>query len=102
MIPQIKSATLMLPSNAGNQIDKFSKSIPELAPVSSDNKGNEYEKEASWQVLFFDDKEIIREKIRDYFSGKKVKCHIAATEQEVYKILKDNSPKISLFISDKK
>ncbi len=87
-------------ANAGSQVNKFSNQIVELAPVSNDNLNQDQNEKFNWQVLCFDDTEGVREKIKAFFEGKNVTCHTAATEEEVYQILKDNSPNISLFISD--
>jgi len=87
-------------TNAGNQINKYSIQIAELAPVSSDDSTNLEEEKIYWEVLFFDDKKDVREIVAGYFKSKNVVCHLAATEEEVYLKLKGNSPKISLFLSD--
>lgn len=87
-------------SNAGNQVDKFSAKIVELAPVSSGEEETKNAEKINWQVLFYDDTEGVRNKVRMFFEEKNVTCHIARTEEEVYEILKSNTPNISLFISD--
>jgi CheY-like chemotaxis protein len=87
-------------TNAGNQVSKFSNQIAELAPVSSDDSNNSDTEKINWEVLFFDDKKDVREIVANFFKTKNVVCHLAATEEEVYQKLKDNSPNISLFISD--
>lgn len=87
-------------ANAGNQVNKFSNQIVELAPVSNDDANTQHAENINWQVLYFDDTEGVRRKIKAFFEEKNVTCHTAATEDEVYEILKKNSPNISLFISD--
>jgi len=86
--------------NAGNHVNKFTNQIVELAPLSNDDKNPTEEGQINWEVLFFDDTEGIREKVKEFFNSKEVTCHLAATEKEVYQKLKENSPNISLFISD--
>lgn len=87
-------------ANAGNQVNKFSNQIVELAPVSNDDANPQQAENINWQVLFFDDTEGVRTKVKTFFEEKNVTCHTAATEEEVYQKLKENSPNISLFISD--
>ncbi len=87
-------------ANAGNQVNKFSNQIVELAPVSNDDANTQKAENINWQVLFFDDTEGVRKKVKAFFEEKNVTCHVAATEEEVYQKLKENSPNISLFISD--
>lgn len=87
-------------ANAGNQVNKFSNQIVELAPISSDDEKTQATEKVNWQVLFFDDTEGVRKKIKAFFEERNVTCHVAATEDEVYLKLKENSPNISLFISD--
>lgn len=87
-------------TNAGNQVNKFSNQIVELAPVSNDDANPQQAENINWQVLFFDDTEGVRRKVKAFFEEKNVTCHLAATEEEVYQKLKENSPNISLFISD--
>jgi CheY-like chemotaxis protein len=87
-------------ANAGNQVNKFSNQIVELAPVSNDDADAQQAENINWQVLFFDDTEGVRKKVKAFFEEKNVTCHVAATEEEVYKKLKENSLNISLFISD--
>jgi hypothetical protein len=87
-------------SNAGDQVNKFSAQILELAPVSNEEAETQKVEQINWQVLFYDDTDGVREKVQMYFAEKKVTCHIAKTENEVYEILKNNTPDISLFISD--
>lgn len=87
-------------ANAGNQVNKFTNQIVELAPVSNDDANTQKAENINWQVLFFDDTEGVRKKVKAFFEEKKVTCHTAATEEEVDEILKKNSPNISLFISD--
>ncbi|MCX6199727.1 MAG: hypothetical protein NTY88_10995 [Bacteroidetes bacterium] len=92
--------TIFKYSNAGNQVSKFSNQIADLAPKSNDDAENKQEEKVNWEVLFFDDTEGIRKIVYDYFKAMNVVCHLAATEEEVYKKLKENAPRISLFISD--
>lgn len=87
-------------ANAGNQVNKFSNQIVELAPVSNDDANTQQAENINWQVLYFDDTDGVRTKVKAFFEGKNVTCHTAATEAEVYQKLKENSPNISLFISD--
>lgn len=87
-------------ANAGNQVNKFNNQIVELAPVSNNDANTQQAENINWQVLFFDDTEGVRKKVKAFFEEKKVTCHTAATEEEVYQKLKENSPNISLFISD--
>lgn len=87
-------------ANAGNQVNKFSNQIVELAPVPNDAPDAKKADDINWQVLFFDDTEGVRKKVKAFFEEKHVACHVAATEDEVYNKLKENSPNISLFISD--
>ncbi len=87
-------------SNAGNQINKYTQQLVELAPVSNDDEDEQREDPTNWEVLFFDDTEGVREKVKLFFEEKNVTCHTAATEDEVYQKLKEYSPNISLFISD--
>lgn len=87
-------------ANAGNQVNKFNNQIVELAPVSNDDANTQQAENINWQVLFFDDTEGVRKKVKAFFEEKNVTCHLAATEEEVYQKLKENSPNISLFISD--
>ena len=87
-------------ANAGNQVNKFSNKIVECSPVSSDYADIQPPEEINWQVLFYDDTEGVRKKVKAFFEQKNVTCHLATTEAEVYQKLKVNSPNISLFISD--
>lgn len=87
-------------ANAGNQVNKFTNQIVELAPVSNDDANTQKAENINWQVLLFDDTEGVRKKVKAFFEEKNVTCHVAATEEEVYELLKKNSPNISLFISD--
>ncbi|MBK7566204.1 MAG: response regulator [Bacteroidetes bacterium] len=95
-----ENKTIFKYSNAGNQVSKFSNQIADLAPKSNDDAENKQEENIHWEVLFFDDTEGIRKIVSDYFKAKNVVCHLAATEKEVYEKLKENAPRISLFISD--
>ncbi len=87
-------------ANSGNQVNKFSNQIVELAPLSSSEVDTQQVENINWQVLFFDDTEGVRKKVKSFFAEKNVTCHLAATEKEVYQKLKENCPNISLFISD--
>lgn len=87
-------------TNSGNQVSKYSNQIADLAPVSNDDQNISEEEIIDWEVLFFDDKEDIRLTVQDFFKAKSVVCHLASNEQEVYQILKDNTPRISLFLTD--
>lgn len=87
-------------ANSGNQVNKLSNQIVELAPVSNDDANTQKAENINWQVLFFDDTEGVRKKVKAFFEEKNVTCHVAATEEDVYQKLKENSPNISLFISD--
>lgn len=87
-------------ANAGNQVDKFSRQIDDLAPKSNDDTESRQDENINWEVLFYDDTEDIRKIVQGYFDEKGIKCHIAASEKEVYNTLKENAPKISIFISD--
>ena len=87
-------------TNAGNQVSKFSNQIAELTPISSDDSEFTEEEKIDWEVLFFDDKKDVRGIVADFFKTKNVVCHLAATEEEVYQKLKENSPKISLLLTD--
>jgi CheY-like chemotaxis protein len=87
-------------ANAGNHVNRFSNQIVELAPISNDDDNIHQAENINWQVLFFDDTEGVREKVKEFFELRNVTCHLASTEEEVYQKLKENSPNISLFISD--
>ncbi|GHT78537.1 hypothetical protein AGMMS50262_21270 [Bacteroidia bacterium] len=87
-------------TNAGSQISKFSNQIAELTPVSNDDSEHLEEEKGNWEVLFLDDKQDVREIVCNFFKEKNVICHLAATEEEAYQKLKENSPKISLFLTD--
>ena len=95
-----KDKSIFSYANAGNQVNKFSNQIVDLAPVSNDNANTQHAENINWQVLLFDDTEGVRKKVKAFFDDRNVTCHVAATEEEVYQILKANSPNISLFISD--
>lgn len=87
-------------ANAGNQVNKFSNQIVELAPVSNEDSNKTKAENITWQVLYLDDTEGVTEKVKAFFEKKNVTCHTAATEEEVYQKLKENGSNISLFISD--
>jgi CheY-like chemotaxis protein len=95
-----KEKSIFSYANAGNQVNKFTNQIVELAPVSNDDANTQKAENINWQVLLFDDTEGVRKKVKAFFEEKNVTCHTAATEEDVYQILKENSPNISLFISD--
>lgn len=86
--------------NGGNQVNKFDYHIIELAPVSNGDANTQQAEKINWQVLFLDDNEDVREKVKAFFDEKKVTCHTAKTEDDVHQKLKENRPNISLFISD--
>ena len=86
-------------TNAGSQISKFSNQIADFTPISDDTEYLDKETR-NWEVLFLDDKEDIREIVYNFFKEKNVICHLAATKQEVYQKLKENTSKVSLFLTD--
>ena len=95
-----KDGEIFTYTNAGNKISKFSNQIAELAPVLTDDIEYLEQEKHNWEVLFLDDKKDVREIVFNLFKEKNVICHLAATEQEVYQKMKENSSKISLFITD--
>ncbi|HUI29729.1 MAG TPA: hypothetical protein VLX91_05895 [Candidatus Acidoferrales bacterium] len=43
-----------------------------------------------WKILFVDDKEVSRQRIREEFEKRNITCEIACTAEEVFKILDDD------------
>lgn len=87
-------------NNGSHLLNKYSNQLVLLAPANECSQESHSNEMYDWEVLYLEDTQGIRDKVQSYFEARKVKCHTASSEEEVFDLLKKHQEKIALFLTD--